>query len=336
MALDHDRRDGRPQRAHHDGDRLLRARPRGAAGAAATARGRPSSSPVSVLGAGDVFLARWLAAHDEGRTGGGGAPARGRGRLGLGARGRRRPLRPARGGAPRRRSSRSTSCSRSPSVENRQRLSAAPPTRLVESALLGVRARPRREVRQGRPRLRRRAARPGRVGSAPERRRHGHAADADDRARDPDRLGGDGHGHRGAPRDRARARGRARDHPPQPLDRAPGGRDRQGEAERGRHDRRAGHARPGRPRHRRARPDGALPRLGRADHEPGRRARRHPHEPRPPVRRPPGAARARADDEREPRHGAGRDDAGRGRAAARTAQDREAPDRRRDRAPEGA
>ena len=43
----------------------------------------------------------------------------------------------------------------------------------------------------------------------------------------------------------------------------------------------------------------------------------------------PDAAHARADDEREPRHRAGRDDARRGRAAARPAQDREAPDRRR-------
>ncbi len=47
--------------------------------------------------------------------------------------------------------------------------------------------------------------------------------------------------------DRARARGRDRRDPPQPLDRAPGGGDRQGEAERSRDDRRARHARPGRP-----------------------------------------------------------------------------------------
>ena len=42
-----------------------------------------------------------------------------------------------------------------------------------------------------------------------------------------------------------------------------------------------------------------------------------------------GRARARADDEREPRHRAGRDDARRGRAAPRPPQDREAADRRR-------
>ena len=102
-------------------------------GAGARARAR-----VSVLGAGDVFLARWLAALDGGPYGGGGAPPRRRGRVRLGARGRRRALRPARGGAARRRSSRSTSCSRSP--ERRRDpatgCSRSPPTRLVESAHL--------------------------------------------------------------------------------------------------------------------------------------------------------------------------------------------------------
>ena len=43
--------------------------------------------------------------------------------------------------------------------------------------------------------------------------------------------------------------------------------------------------RPTRPRRRRARADGALPHLRRADHRRRRRARRHPHEPRPPLRR---------------------------------------------------
>ena len=57
----------------------------------------PELEPVSVLGAGDVFLARWLAALDGRAYGGGGAPPRRRGRLGLGAGGRRRALRPARG-----------------------------------------------------------------------------------------------------------------------------------------------------------------------------------------------------------------------------------------------
>ena len=101
---------------------------------------------------------------------------------------------------------------------------------------------------------------------AAERRLDAHAADARDRARDPDRLGRDGHGHRGAARDRARARRRHRDRPPQPLDRRPGGRGREGQALRVRDDRRAGHAAARRPRRRRARADGALPHLRRADH----------------------------------------------------------------------
>ena len=73
----------------------------------------PQLDPVSILGAGDVFLARWLAALADGATRGGGAPARRRGGLGVGARGRRRPLRPARRRRASSRSSRSTSCSRS-------------------------------------------------------------------------------------------------------------------------------------------------------------------------------------------------------------------------------
>ena len=106
---------------------------------------------------------------------------------------------------------------------------------------------------QGGPHLRRRAARAGRVGGAAERRLDRDAADAHDRARDPDRLGGDGHGHRGADGDRARARGRDRDRPPQPLDRRAGGRGRQGQALRVGDDRRAAHAAADGARRRRAR-----------------------------------------------------------------------------------
>ena len=62
-----DRRDGRPQRPHHDGDRMLRARPGGACRCGATGPRPPSSIPVSILGAGDVLLARWLAGAAEHR-----------------------------------------------------------------------------------------------------------------------------------------------------------------------------------------------------------------------------------------------------------------------------
>ena len=100
---------------------------------------------------------------------------------------------------------------------------------------------PRGQVREGGPHLRRRPARPGRVRSPPERRRDGQSADAHDRARDPARLRGDGHGHRGAHGHRARAARRDRRAAPQPLDRRPGDGGRQGEALRGRDDRRARH-----------------------------------------------------------------------------------------------
>ena len=65
-------------------------------------------------------------------------------------------------------------------------------------------------------------------------------------------------------------------------------------------------------RRRRARADGALPHLGRADHRRRRRARRDPDEPRPALRDEHCAAGLRADDRDEPRHGARRDDARRG------------------------
>ena len=63
---------------------------------------RPELKPLSVVGAGDVLLAGvFLAARLERRPDRRGAAARGRDGLGLGARGRTRALRAARGGAPR-------------------------------------------------------------------------------------------------------------------------------------------------------------------------------------------------------------------------------------------
>ncbi len=150
-----------------------------------------------------------------------------------------------------------------------------------------------------------------------------------DRAEHPDRLGGDGHGHRGAPRDRARPRGRHRHHPPQPVDRGAGRRGRQGEALRVGDDRRAGHAAARRARPRGARADGALQDLRRPDHRRRRRARRDPDEPRPPLRGRRRAAGVGADDVAQPRHRARRHDARRGGGDPPPEQDREAARRRR-------
>ena len=142
-----------------------------------------------------------------------------------------------------------------------------------------------REVRPGGAHVRRRAARPGRVGGAAERRLDRDAADAHDRAQRAGRLGRDGHRHRGAHGDRARARGRHRHRPPQPLDRA----SRSAEIDKVKRSE-AGMIvepltlPPTRARRRRAGADGALPRLRRADHRRRRPPRRHPHEPRPALR----------------------------------------------------
>ena len=57
---------------------------------------------------------------------------------------------------------------------------------------------------------------------------------------------------------------------------------------------------------------------GRADHGRGRHPRRHPHEPRPPLRDEPAPARLGADDGAQPRHRAGRDDARGGRTRSCT------------------
>ena len=74
------------------------------------------------------------------------------------------------------------------------------------------------------------------------------------------------------------------------------GRGRQGEALRVRDDRRAADAAARRARRRRARADGALPRLRRADHRRRRPPRRDPHEPRPALREGHCAAGLGADD----------------------------------------
>ena len=124
--------------------------------------------------------------------------------------------------------------------------------------------------------------------------------------------------------------------PPKPLDRRPGRGGRQGEAFGVGDDRRARHARARQHRRRGARADGALPHLRRPDHGRRRRPRRHPHEPRSPLRDRHGAAGLGAHDRAQPRHGPGRDDARGGGGDPPPQQDREAPGRRRGRAPEGA
>ncbi len=186
---------------------------------------------------------------------------------------------------------------------------------------------PFREVRPRGPHLRRRPAGAGRVGRPPERRHDRDAADAHDRAQPPGRVGGDGHRHRGEDGDRPRPRGRHRDRSPQPLDRRAGRRDRQGQALRGRDDRRAADAAADGEGRRRAGADGALPRLGRADHRRGRPACRDPHEPRPPLREGRHAGGVGGDDERDPRDRVRRDDARGGRAAPPPPPDREAAGR---------
>ena len=195
--------------------------------------------------------------------------------------------------------------------------------------------RARAEVRQGGAHVRRRAPPSGRVARPPERRLDDHATDAVDLAEHPDRLGGDGHGDRGAPCHRAGAGGGSRHRPPQPLDRGSGRGGRQGEALGVGDDRRAGHAPRRQLRRRGARAHGALPHLGRPDHRRRRRPRRHPHEPRPPLRDRHVPARLRADDEPQPRHRAGRDDPRGGRGDPPPQQDREAPGRRRRRPAQG-
>ena len=64
----HDRRARRAQRAHHARVRLLRALPRGAAGAPLPRECARELEPVSVVGAGDVLLAQFIAAHLAGKS----------------------------------------------------------------------------------------------------------------------------------------------------------------------------------------------------------------------------------------------------------------------------
>ena len=92
----HDRRARRAERAHHARVRLLRALPRGPAGPPLPRECARDVDPVSVVGAGDVLLAQFIAARLAGKTRRGCAAGRGRSGNGLDARGRRRPLRPAR------------------------------------------------------------------------------------------------------------------------------------------------------------------------------------------------------------------------------------------------
>ena len=245
MALEHDRRARRAQRADHATRRgCFALLPRGARRRAATARSRPQVEPVSAVGAGDVLLAGFIAARLDGRAARGRAARGGRRRGRVDARARRRPLRPARG---RRRLPTSRD-----ELERRRDLEAVAVRPLSLSSLEGLELGRveverllalEREVRAG-------GARRSTTSCSSRPSRHVLPNDVstatrltrDDRARDPGRLGGDGHGHRGAARDRARARGGIGDRPPQPLDRGPGRRGRQGQALRGRDDRRAGDA----------------------------------------------------------------------------------------------
>ena len=126
-------------------------------------------------------------------------------------------------------------------------------------------------------------------------------------------------------RDRACTRGRDRCPAPQPFDRRSGGRGRQGQALRGRDDRRASDADSGCARRRCARTDGAIPCVGRTDHRRFRRARWDLDQPRPPFRGRPDPHGGFGDDESRPRHCAARNDAPGGAGNPRTAQDREAP-----------
>ena len=96
-----DRRPRRAQRPHHARARLLRAASRGPGRAAACARRRRAIEPVSGVGAGDTLLAGFLAARVERAALRGGGAGRRRRRRRVGARGGRRPLRPARGEPPR-------------------------------------------------------------------------------------------------------------------------------------------------------------------------------------------------------------------------------------------
>ena len=170
---------------------------------------RPQVEPVSAVGSGDVLLA--------------GVHRRAGSRAG---RPRRRSATPSRPGAastleigagrfeprdaappPARRRGRADRRSRRPSGDAKLSLLGRAGARSDRGRAA---PRARGEVRERGADVRRRPARPGRVRRAPERRLDAHAADARDRARDPDRLGGDGHGHRGAARDRARPGGRHR------------------------------------------------------------------------------------------------------------------------------
>ena len=90
------------------------------------------------------------------------------------------------------------------------------------------------------------------------------------------------------------------------ADRRPGGRGRQGQALRVGHDRRSHHDAARAAHLGRARRDGALQDLGRADHPRGQGGR-HPHEPRPALREAIRASRSRhGDDAGRPRHGPAR------------------------------
>ncbi len=86
--------------------------------------------------------------------------------------------------------------------------------------------------------------RPRLLGGPSERRGSADPALPRHRSQHPHPLRRHGHGDRVPSRDRPGPGGRARHHPQEPLDRGPGRRGRQGQAQRGRDDRRSGDLRP--------------------------------------------------------------------------------------------
>ncbi len=174
-----------------------------------------------------------------------------------------------------------------------------------------------------RPYLRRRAAPSRCVGNPADRRRHPDPAHPRDRSHHSDPLRRHGYGDRGRHGDRDGAARRHRRAPPQSRCRGTGGSGPCGQALRKRHG--------GQSDHPVAQPDpGGRPCVDGAPQDlrlPGGRSRRqagrHPHPSRHALRREPQAARRRADDEPEPRHGESRRQHRGGTAPAPSAADRE-------------
>ncbi len=195
MALDAIAEMGARNVQHHAGDGLLRARARGAPGAAATGRSRRSSSPCRSSGR-VTCSSRSGSRRSDGKpadealrlacaagaasvlvVGADASTPKDVARLAVGRAGRVVDLVGA-GSHPALRVCAERSrglhdartCADAPSSARRRRRGRGLSDGWRRSTR-GVRARPRQQVRQGRPDLRRRAARPGRVGRPSERRR---------------------------------------------------------------------------------------------------------------------------------------------------------------------